>query len=253
MLNLIKKAYFHYGVVFVFAHLGFCTAAIQPNNSWHYEIAPYGWMSSIKGNVMVKGFTTNIHFPFSEILKHLDFAAQGHFEAGRGPWTLMLDPTYLKVSDNHQLLSIGLKIISKTVLVDAGLFYRLYAKSIANGAFISLELLGGARHLGIGNTLEFNQSLTLSNSTQMNAPIVGGRFKGSISPRSSFWLRGDIGGFHVDHVNQTWSTTVGLTYAVKKNIDLGIAYKALKIDYNKNTASMSVLMQGPALGISFHD
>lgn len=224
-----------------------------PPNSWHYEIAPYAWASAISGDVTVRNRTENFKVNFGQILKHLEFAAQGHLEAGYGPLTLMLDPTYLKVSDKGQVKHIDLKITSKSLLVDAGVFYRFLSKAVTNDQFITMEVLGGARHFGIRNIMDIGDGLlTLSEKTIMNAPIVGGRFKADITPKTMFWVRGDGGGFNVDHVKSTWSATTGLTYAIKPHIQLGIAYRALKINFRKNNEAMDVLMYGPAVGISFH-
>jgi hypothetical protein len=64
---------------------------------------------------------------------------------------------------------------------------------------------------------------------------------------------GDVGGFHVDDVNLTWSATVGLSYTMNSLVDLGIAYRAVKIDLNKARATtVNVIMNGPILGITFH-
>jgi len=250
MLTLFRSSF-----IILFLSVGLSTTATAHSlqDSWHYEIAPYGWMSSLNGEVQVRNRAEKIHVPFSEILKQLDIAVQGHFEAGHGPWSLMVDPTYLKISDEHQLMTIGLNVITQTVLIDAGVFYRFYAKEIAKDRQLSLELLGGGRHLSVRNTFEFLTIDNLSERIHMNAPIIGARLKTDLTPRAQLWLRGDAGGFDVDHIKQTWSACAGLSYAAKPTVDLGVAYRALKIDYSKGNSSMNVLMHGPELGISFHN
>lgn len=253
MLNRTKHLFLYGSVISLFSNTALGTVlGNQPAHSWHYQIAPYVWASAITGDMVVKNIPANIHVSFLDILKHLNFAAQGHFEGGYGPWTLMVDPTYLKVSDHHQVRRIGLKITSQTVLVDAGIFYRLFTKTIAAERVMSLELLGGQRYLEIKNTLNFKQRLSVSDKTDMSAPIIGARIKMDLSTRTQFWLRGDYGGFHSDNVHQTWSTTAGFSYAAKPNLDLGIAYRALNIDYDKRSSGMNIIMHGPALGLSVH-
>lgn len=253
MLHLLKKPIAHISALLALSSTGYGSQVLltQPADGWHYSFAPYLWTSSINGELQVGGRTARVNLPFKDILKHLDFAFQGHFEAGSGAWTLMFDPTYLKVTDEGQLHSIGLKVTSKSLLADLGAFYRLFYKPIADDRYMSVELLGGVRHFGIRNTLDISV-LTLSNFTSMNAPIIGARLKADVANKSYFWLRGDYGGFHVDHFQQTWSTTAGFTYAVKPHIELGIAYRVLNINFAKGNHSMNTLLHGPAVGVSFH-
>lgn len=226
-------------------------ALAKPAEGWHLLIAPYGWMSALNVDLRIQNHSADLSVPFSEILKHLDFAAQGHIEAGYGPWTLMLDPTYLKVTDNHRWHTIGLSLTSKTTLIDAGIFYRLFSKTLSPNSSLTFECLGGLRHLGIENSLRLAQTITLSDSTEMTAPILGARFKVNVSKKVGFWLRGDVGGFSVEHLKETWSSTLGFSYAIKPHIELGLAYRVLKINYNHANSSMNLLMYGPMAGIGF--
>ncbi|KTD44618.1 hypothetical protein [Legionella quateirensis] len=253
MINKLKTQFIYISSVLAFSNVGYTAPAMtaQPIHSWHYSIAPYLWASSLNGDVEVLGRTKHLNITFEQILRHLDFAAQGHFEAGYGPLSLMLDPTYLKLSQEEHFKSIGLKFTTKMLLADAGIFYRFFAKPIRDNQYVSLEVLGGARHLDIKNTLEVDR-LSLTDTVKMNAPIVGARLRTDLSPKSNFWIRGDVGGFHVDHVKETWSATAGLSYAYKEHIDFGIAYRVLKINYAKNRSAMDVVMHGPELGVSFH-
>jgi hypothetical protein len=251
MFHRLKKSHLPIAALMSFS-LYSQSAIASSRDGWHFMLTPYGWASSINADLRVKGRSADMNLTFIDILKHLDFAAQGHLEAGYGPWSLMIDPTYLKVNDNSQRRSIGLSIRSQTSLIDGGIFYRLFSKSFTPLTFISLELLGGARHLGLKNSLTFNQALTVSDSTDMTAPIIGARIKTDLTAKLGFWVRGDIGGFHVDHVKQTWSTTLGMSYALQSHIDLGLAYRILKIDYSRSSSGMNLLLYGPMIGFSFH-
>jgi opacity protein-like surface antigen len=59
-------------------------------------------------------------------------------------------------------------------------------------------------------------------------------------------------GFGVDNVTNTWSITAGLTYNISRHIDLGLAYRVLKINVVKSTnVAFNTLMYGPELGVIF--
>lgn len=236
--------------VLVFATWSNTAAANNSSHTdgWHFLIAPYLWASSVSGDVTVKGNTRDFHVSFADILKHFDFGAQAHLEAGHGPWTLMLDSTYLKLSDDRDKGLIRPSITSQIVLIDAGVFYRIFSTPLHADQFLSFEILGGARYLSLDNQMDFPMRLSLSDRTQMTTPIVGGRLKADLTPKTYVWLRGDVGGFHIGHVNNTWSGSAGIAYSINSHLDLGIAYHVLKIDFNKGNAAMNVLMYGPMLG-----
>ncbi|MGB6976743.1 MAG: hypothetical protein WBE18_04735 [Gammaproteobacteria bacterium] len=241
------------------SNYAFADLETRPDDGWHFLIAPYGWASSVEGDATVKNRTSHIHVPFRKILKYIDFAAEAHVEAGYGPLTLMIDPTYLKLSKdvNARLLNtqftINAHLVSEVTLIDGGVFYRILSTGPATPEYASLELLGGARYLNVSNTLTFARiSSTLSTNIQLTAPIVGARLKYDPTPRAHLWLRGDVGGFGVDNVKSTWSSTVGFAYTVYPHIDLGVAYRVLDIHFTTPNSTMNVLMYGPMIGIGFH-
>lgn len=222
-------------------------------NTWHFVVAPYGWMSSIDGDVTVQKNTVHAHIPFSKILKNINFAGEAHIEATYNRWTLMVDPTYIKLSGSIDDRIIHTNLSSAMTLVDSGFFYQITSSSDdVNNQFSSLELLGGMRYLGFNNELDFERVATVHNHINLFAPIIGVRIKMNASPRSQFWLRGDVGGADIDNVHRTWSATAGYAYAVSSHIKLGLAYRVLDIDFNTGRSAINLLYYGPMLGVGFY-
>ena len=247
------------GIIFTLSFVTDATtsAALQNTNKtsasdWHFMIAPYVWASSVEADFTVREESRHVYIPFSEILRNLNFAAMGYFEAGIGPLSVMLDPIYLKVSKNVTKDNITAKVTSQTTLMDMGVYLRLFYRSLSMGKALSLELLGGGRFLSQTIHLQLPSRPILSDTSSLFPPIIGARIKFSINPFIHFWLQGDGGGFDVDHVNSTWSTVLGMTVTLQRHIDLGLAYRVLSIDYSKTISSMNTLMYGPLLGIVLH-
>jgi hypothetical protein len=216
---------------------------------WHFLVAPYLWASAIRADVTVGAITRDFHLSFSDILRHFEFGVQGHLEASHGPWSIMLDPTYLKLSAERDQGLVKPKLTSQTVLIDTGVFYRIFSRPMTASQSISFEILGGARYLNVRNALDFPIGLSVSGRTQLAAPIVGGRFKVDITPVTHAWLRGDVGGFHVDNVNHTWNLATGISYSINPHVELALAYRALNIHFNKGNATTDMLMYGPMAGV----
>jgi hypothetical protein len=167
-------------------------------------------------------------------------------------------PIYVGPLKRTVIGPVDVSITSQTLLIDGGVFYRVNKTQTAPNQSLSLEVLGGGRYLGLKNQigLGFNRSelfpgISVTGTTSVLAPIIGGRIKQDFS-KIHLWLRGDVGGFGVDNVTNTWSATAGLTYNVSPHMDLGIAYRALKINVTKSSElAFNALMYGPELGLVF--
>lgn len=229
-------------------------ASSTSDNLWHMYVAPFLWGSSISSDIDTQGISTHFTVPFSEIFNSLDFAGELHIEANNGPWTIMIDPTYVKYSDTKNYANTQLDITSQNWIVDGGVFFNMFSNPISADQMFSMELMAGARYLDLENSLGIttpaNHVSTESNNEYL-APIVGARLSYDIGQTSHFWLRGDVGGFGVDNVSNTWQTILGYAYSINDNVDLGIAYRVLRFDTKQTNADTSTYLYGPEVGIAF--
>ena len=224
----------------------------EKNHEWHFEFAPYLWMSGIHGDITTKGKTTDVDLSFKDIIEHFQGGFQGHLEAGYKRWSLMLDATYLDLNDDFekQVDEIPFKgnVKQKLDLIDAGVFYRILGSSSA-----ALELLAGARYFESDVTIKFDHiPHKISDDEHSTSPIVGARVTYDFTSKIHTWIRGDIGGFHVDNMNNTWSAIAGLGYTIVDHVDIGIAYRAVKINYENDNSAINTLMRGPMIGVDFY-
>lgn len=242
---------------------------VSQAKGWHFLLVPYLWMSDVRGEATVRHATDHVNVSFSEILKRLDFAFQGHAEANYEEWTLMADVTYLKLSNHFRgsdlrfvshikdlrPFTFQLDVTSSTTLIDFGVFYQVsQLVDPQNQTSTTFELLGGGRYIRPTVDLKFNHlNPTLSSETNSLSPIVGARIKYHFDAKTVLWLRGDMGGWHVNHMDNTWSAIGGVSYAIRPNIDLGLAYRFLDMELSKNTnVSFNTQLSGPIVGIAFH-
>lgn len=243
------------GIILLISNFYFGTAGADfaPTlEEWHYMIDPYGWLASVRGTLSVDGTRHNFNIPFSELIKNLDGGAELHMEGGYGPWSLMVDPTYLKLTMDKKIGRVDTSLTSKTLLTDMGLFYQLVGINLPREQYLSFEILGGGRDLDVNNYFHAGKDFSASSGAQFFAPIVGARIKYMLTHKMEFWLRGDVGGFSIDHMTNTWSSTLGFGYSASKHIDLGVAYRVLQININEANSSIRTLFHGPMIGISFH-
>jgi hypothetical protein len=229
-------------------------ASTMSDNLWHFYVAPYFWASSINSDTNIDGISNNISVPFGDLIRSLDFGGEVHVEANNGPWTLMLDPTYVKLSDSKNSGTTSLDTTSQNWLVDGGVFFNMFSNPVSADQMLSLELLAGARYLDLENSLGITTSVSHISTESENeflTPIIGARLTFDASQTSHFWLRGDVGGFDVDNVSNTWQGILGYAYSLNQGTDIGIAYRVLKIDINKTNANYNTYLYGPEIGIAF--
>ncbi len=238
------------------------TASLTSEGGWQFLIAPYFWAASLNGDFTIQNFSTHFSLPFSDIWNNLDFAGELHLEANNGPWTIMLDPTYLKLTANNNVGNVSAKLTSELWVVDGALFYTFFNNPLPNDQMFTMEGEVGARYFGLENmeSLNYNSpinpALNVGSSTTVDnnflTPIVGLRFTYDLNQINHLWLRGDVGGFGIDDVSNTWQAILGYDYSMSDNVDLGLAYRVLKIDFNKNISSVNSYWYGPEIGVGFH-
>lgn len=224
---------------------------------WHYTITPYVWFSAINGNYTMQGHRAHAQIPFDDIWKDLTFAGEVDMEARRGLWTLLLDPTYIRLSQNLRTADLfRANLTAQTTVVDAGVYYRILvdADQIPYYDFVGpgVEIYAGVRYMRFDNDLDLKIGPDYSNVTQVGVPMIGARVKYNCCDKLRFWARGDIGGFYVQHVSNTWDISVGTTYKLNKTIDLAFALKVLDINYGVENTKINSLAYGPMLGVAFH-
>lgn len=225
-------------------------------DSWRFRLSPYFWMAGLSGHVNVQDNRVVFSNSFEDTRHDLDFSLGAHFEGSRDPWTLMLDPDYVKITQKPPLLGTHSKTTYETTITDLGVFYDLYSIRAQNGSYsrASLELLGAGRIATFHTTIDASTLLTppsVSDTSSVVVPILGARLKYNFSSRLHTWLGGDFGGFQVSHVSSTWSGIIGLSYNFTEFFDLSLAYKALSVNYSIKGITINTLLQGPILGCGF--
>jgi hypothetical protein len=255
-------------MVLTLAGTGVYAQEASPGESkWEFIVTPYFWMVGIDGDVSAKGKKADVNVNFGDIVKDLDFGGEVHMEAWKGRWGILLDPTFLKLSEDGEFMSPALGPVDVDVevqewLVDLGGFYQLGKWPVKKDGeqMISLEALGGGRYWYVKTKLDLEVPLAgferkVEKSKDWIDPFIGLRLRADLTKRFSFVLRGDIGGFGVGS-EFTWNTSAVLGYGVSRVVGLWLGYRALGVDYESgsgaNKFEFDAIMHGPIAGVSFY-
>ena len=144
---------------------------VSPPSDWQFNFTPYGWLTSVNGDVTVRGRTLDVDASFIDIVQESDSLAalMGHFEARKGRLSLYGDFVWDKLTFSADTLTLRNPIanLSLTTSASAGVDYRQSileggvayeiarlpgyggsAKDPYDGApsFTAVDLLAGARY-----------------------------------------------------------------------------------------------------------
>lgn len=230
--------------------------------SWHFLIAPYGWIFGMRGDMIIRGTRSTVDMTPHDILNLLDdvdFIGELHMEAEHGPLTLMVDPTYLKLTTDVGVGPIGVTLSPSLTILDFGAFYTVLTNPALHDATspVKFQLFAGGRYFKMKLKISPKRFPSASGSQHILAPIVGGRLIFPIDKKFTFTARGDIGGFDFDDTQSTWSATLLGQYAFNKCVTLAVGYRFLGIHFIKNVAGtttksgMNITFYGPVVGIIF--
>ena len=114
------------------------TAEEKPAESgWKFQVAPYLWAISMKGNVTVKGLEADADVGFKDIWDELNFAVMLAYEARKKHWGLWGNTIYAHLGDSDVEGPLGLTKVDPTVNAlwqGLGATYRLGTWNLAHNS-----------------------------------------------------------------------------------------------------------------------
>lgn len=232
---------------------------ITDEESWQYVIAPYGWLFGANGSITVRDNPSTVDFTPIDTLERLDkvdFLYQLHLEAHKRPWAVMVDGTYIKLTENARLGPLSASISPELTLIDFGVFYTVMDLGIpATEGHVQFDIFGGGRYGRMKITLTPTRLPSLGGERDFITPTLGGRMITRPNENLGVTLRGYIGGFGVDGVKYIWSATGLVNFFITDNTAIAAGYRIVGIDYENgsgaNRFAINARTYGPVIGLFF--
>lgn len=227
-------------------------------NPWSFHATLYGWIFGMNGTMTVMGTEADVDVTPIDVLRNLsklDAIFELHVEARKGRWSFMVDPTYLKVTQDATVGPLSASITPELFLMDFGAFYTLAESALSNPANHNwaFQLFGGGRFFNIKSTIHPSDLPSVSGEENFITPIIGARFITYITENIDLILRGDVGGFGVDDVDLTWSASMISDIHFKKHFTFTMGFRLLDIDFARgsgaNRFAVDTLFYGPIIGL----
>ena len=249
--------------------------AEESSDDWQWGVTLYAWLPSLSGDtsfpsVPGDGGSGSIGVSGQDILKALNFTFMSTIDLRKGRWGLATDVIYLDLGANKsktRQLSIGGQDLPIGVTADLDLnvtgwlWTTVGTYRVVDEPGRSLTVFAGARLLDLEETLKWQLSGDIG-----SLPLPGTEGKSHVSDsvwdgivgikgRASFGANGkwfvpyylDIGTGSSD---LTWQAMTGIGYTYSWG-ELTAAWRYLDYDLGSNTPIESLILNGPAIGVTW--
>lgn len=226
------------------------------DDRWTWALAPYLWMSGLKGQVTAKGTSNRVDATFSDLLDDLDFAGQLVLSARKDDVTAIVDVTHLSLSTDDK--AGGARIETDT---DIWLAQTHIAKDLEESGKTRGFL--GARYWNLNLDIDINTPAPAPNvnadgSRDWVDPIVGVRKTWDLDDVDRWHLStyADYGGFGIgDASDKTYQLVAMFNRKTESGNSLALGYRFMRVDYSNgsgaNRFDWNVRMYGPVVGWVF--
>ena len=243
---------------------------------WSFTVAPYLWLFNLKGDVGAAGRESAVDTSLFDLVENKDsvIGLQANLQARNGPWTLLVDPTWLRVRDDFDaggdLASVDGDISGDVFFADLMVLREVWRlpfgepvveKGMQQPA-ASLDLLGGVRVWVVSTDLDLQVSIpdpvldglerSFSETKSWADPVLGARATLDLGDRLHLIARGDIGGFHIasDLTSEMWTSLVLDFGLFGHDAFAALGYRAIYLDYDDDGGFLlQGWLHGPTLGV----
>ena len=257
--NLVRKAVGAICLLALFSQQVFAQSESE-DDGWNHSLAIYLWGASM-GGTTASG--TGFEVDFKDILKNLELAFMGNYQARKGKWSFMSDVIYMDISGDNELdpMPVNGDIFDVTTtgnldlkswVIHAAGGYQLYDDSEGT----TTDVVFGARYLDLSTDLridfdlslpDLDPSISFSASDTVLDAIVGLRGVVSLGDRWFMPWGGNVGAGGSD---LSWQAMVGVGYRASSWADIALTYRYLKFELDSDVVD-ELSINGPLLGVVF--
>jgi len=234
---------------------------------WRFNLNVYGWLPNAPVTISTpEGRQESAPESFDKILDDLEFGAMGESEIHKGPFGVFVSPIFYKGEDDENftgLLGASRKAtLEETVwLIKYGVSYDLGSLRLGESSdspTVTLQPYAGGLYLHDKIRLDLSPGaigpgVKVRETLEFNTIIIGVNTLWDLTDRWSLRIGGNIGGWNVDDVNQTYEIIGTAAYHFKlwdKSAKVFAGYRYLHLDYEKEV-EIEVTIKGPLFGFGF--
>jgi hypothetical protein len=225
-------------------------AQLDTTHTWRFNVTPYLWLSELNGRVGIGPVAASVSLSAGDVLDMLKFGAMASAEARYGPWLVGADGIYALLGAGTVFGFRG-DTGSLSLNQSQTMIQPMGGYTFGDGNW-AIDILGSMRIWKLSATLDVNSNTRPPDRhsaarTWVDAtPGFRFRWKPLEDARFVFYADGGLGGSQ-----NTWQIYSSLGYDVWKGLSLGLAYRTLAIDYDRNNFLFDTNMQGIVFGLAY--
>jgi hypothetical protein len=232
------------------------TAAMD--GRWHFNLAPYMWMTGIKGDISVGNrLSVPVDASFSDIRDNFDLGFQGRFEARKDRFGLATDFVWMNLGAGvAQTRVADFTVDFRQFVAEGTAFYRVASGGRADNP-AHLDVLAGVRYTTSRTRLSAESAAghefdgNFQDLDWVDA-LAGIKFRAPLGSKVSILGRADIAGFGSD---LTWNLEGDLAFLASRHWTLGAGWRYMDIDYDKGEGverrQLDLAYSGPRLWFAY--
>jgi hypothetical protein len=232
------------------------TAAMD--GQWHFNLAPYMWMSGVKGDVSVANLpSVPVDASFSDILDNFDVGLLGRFEARKDRFGLGADFVWLNLGvPVAQRQAADVTVDFRQFIAEGIGFYRVASGGRADNP-AHLDVLAGVRYTTSRSRLSADTIGGVEYDTAFQDlswvdALAGLKFRAPLGSKLSILGRTDVAGFGSD---LTWNLEGDLAFLASTHWTFGAGWRHMHIDYDKGEGierkQLALAYSGPRVWFAY--
>jgi opacity protein-like surface antigen len=239
-------------VALALALLSSLTAAVaaQTPPEWSFTVTPYFWLAGLDGKVGVRRVAAHVDLSFGDIIDALQFAVMGSANARYKSYVFGVDGMYIATGDVATTAFRGdtgsLTLNQKETMIQPTVGYTFLSASSG------FDVLVGLRVWHLSADLDVDRTRRPSNRRSGSKTWVDGTagVQAHWNPQRilRITLGGDIG---AGGSRWTWQAYGGAGVDVATWCTLGLYYRGLSVDYDRDDFLYDTNTQGFLIGATF--
>jgi hypothetical protein len=233
-------------------------AGTENDGQWHWDLSLPAWGPAIDGTISFAGIPPQkVHAPLSDILHNLNFALIGQVEGRRNRLGFSSSLLYMSLeadvpTSGPILGQTNPRANIKALIVDGVGFYRLVTTPGEPGNLGFVDVLLGARYVGMEAQIKGDQASSSKRTFNFIDGLAGVRGYAGFGRRWGLRGRVDAATFGSD---LTWNLEGSLAWRASQRWTIDGGYRSLDIDYDKGEGSdrkiLDLKISGPVITFRF--
>jgi hypothetical protein len=224
---------------------------LAQDGGWTFDVSANLWFNDTKVTTDTPFGPVDAELSFSDAIQDLDFAFMGTTEARKGPWGLIGDLLYFRLTADgpspQGVLFSGASARTEMTVVSAYATYRVYETPMA-----AIDLGVGARAFwtSLDTTLQGASapSESFSQDKDWVDPLVAARVRVAFNEKWFGTLMADGGG---TSDTETWQGLATVGYSLNDSWAFQGGYRYMKAEWDTSLGQSSLEFSGPIVGVAY--